>query len=176
MRSGGQKARISLARAFYSKATVVLLDDVLSALDVHTTQYIIDKLFKGPLAKGRTIIVVTHHVSLVKAVAGYIVNMTINGTIASQGPVDKSEYSTSETAAADMPITIEGETSAEALGDEAEGKAARAKKDSDEGKLVVAEEKLSGRVSRKSLFEYFASAGGPIFWVSVAIAVSHIPS
>lgn len=31
--SGGQKARISLARAVYSRASIVLLDDVLSAVD-----------------------------------------------------------------------------------------------------------------------------------------------
>lgn len=34
--SGGQKARISLARAIYSSAKYVLLDDVLSAVDSHT--------------------------------------------------------------------------------------------------------------------------------------------
>lgn len=34
--SGGQKARISLARAVYSSAKFVLLDDVLSAVDSHT--------------------------------------------------------------------------------------------------------------------------------------------
>jgi ABC-type multidrug transport system fused ATPase/permease subunit len=34
--SGGQRARIGLARAIYSSAKVVLLDDVLSAVDSHT--------------------------------------------------------------------------------------------------------------------------------------------
>ena len=33
--SGGQKARISLARAVYHDADIILMDDVISALDAH---------------------------------------------------------------------------------------------------------------------------------------------
>ncbi|GAC97647.1 ABC transporter [Pseudozyma hubeiensis SY62] len=65
--SGGQKARISLARAVYSHAGTVLIDDCLSALDSHTTKHVCEKLFdggKGGLLEGRTTILVTHHVRL----------------------------------------------------------------------------------------------------------------
>ena len=34
--SGGQKARIAMARAVYSNTDIILMDDILSALDVKT--------------------------------------------------------------------------------------------------------------------------------------------
>ncbi|GME72229.1 unnamed protein product [Ambrosiozyma monospora] len=42
--SGGQKARLSLARAIYTRADVYLLDDVLSAVDSHVGQKLIDQV------------------------------------------------------------------------------------------------------------------------------------
>ena len=33
--SGGQKVRIALARALYSDSDILLLDDILSAVDIH---------------------------------------------------------------------------------------------------------------------------------------------
>jgi ABC-type multidrug transport system fused ATPase/permease subunit len=145
--SGGQKARISLARAFYAKSKIILLDDVLSALDVHTTQFIVDNLFRGDLAKDRTILLVTHHVSLVRPVADFMVTLTINGEVASQGPVERtSSSSASETPTEDVVPPVKTSTP------------------SPDGKLVVEEEKGTGRVSRTALYQYFAYSGGVIFW------------
>ncbi|KAF2035160.1 ABC bile acid transporter-like protein [Setomelanomma holmii] len=62
--SGGQKARVALARAVYSQAKVILLDDPLSALDHQTAEYIVQKLIAGPLLDGRTTILVTHRTEL----------------------------------------------------------------------------------------------------------------
>lgn len=39
--SGGQKARVSLARSLYSDRDILLLDDILSAVDVHVGEFII---------------------------------------------------------------------------------------------------------------------------------------
>jgi ATP-binding cassette subfamily C (CFTR/MRP) protein 4 len=41
--SGGQKARVGLARALYADAEVYLLDDPLSAVDTHVGREIFDK-------------------------------------------------------------------------------------------------------------------------------------
>jgi ABC-type multidrug transport system fused ATPase/permease subunit len=67
--SGGQKARVALARAVYSSAKILLLDDPLSALDHQTAKDIVDKLLAGPLLAGRTTILVTHRTELCRRIA-----------------------------------------------------------------------------------------------------------
>lgn len=67
--SGGQKARVALARAVYSGAQILLLDDPLSALDHQTAEYIVDKLLAGPLLRDRTTILVTHRTELCRGLA-----------------------------------------------------------------------------------------------------------
>ena len=59
--SGGQRARVSLARAVYSDADVFLLDDPLSAVDARVGQHIFDKCICGELSN-RTRILATHQV------------------------------------------------------------------------------------------------------------------
>ncbi|KAM9566457.1 multidrug resistance-associated protein 1-like isoform 3-T3 [Guaruba guarouba] len=62
--SGGQKQRVSLARAVYSNADLYLLDDPLSAVDVHVGKHLFEKIV-GPsgLLKSKTRILVTHNVT-----------------------------------------------------------------------------------------------------------------
>ncbi|CAD7702664.1 unnamed protein product [Ostreobium quekettii] len=59
--SGGQKARVALARAAYSRADIQLLDDPLSAVDPHVAQELFDKCIgPGGLMEGSTRLLVTH--------------------------------------------------------------------------------------------------------------------
>lgn len=47
--SGGQKARVSLARACYRRADIYLLDDPLSAVDSHVGKHLMDQCIRGLL-------------------------------------------------------------------------------------------------------------------------------
>jgi ATP-binding cassette, subfamily C (CFTR/MRP), member 4 len=57
--SGGQKARVSLARAVYANRDIILLDDPLSAVDPEVCSKLFNKCIKG-LLKEKTVILVTH--------------------------------------------------------------------------------------------------------------------
>lgn len=61
--SGGQKARVSLARAVYARADVYLLDDCLSAVDSHVGRHLIDNVL-GPkgLLRSKTRILATNSI------------------------------------------------------------------------------------------------------------------
>jgi len=59
--SGGQKARVNLARALFFDADIYLLDDPLSAVDASVAKYIFEECFKTFLKK-KTVLLVTHQV------------------------------------------------------------------------------------------------------------------
>ncbi|KAK1757526.1 P-loop containing nucleoside triphosphate hydrolase protein [Echria macrotheca] len=87
--SGGQRWRIALARALYSRAGVLVLDDVLSAVDAHVSRTIVYGALTGALAKGRTRILATHRVDVVLPFARYLVQL--EGGRAVAGPVSVEE-------------------------------------------------------------------------------------
>ena len=65
--SGGQKARLSLARAVYARADVYLLDDVLSAVDQHVGRHLIDNVLgSNGLLNGKARILATNAINILK--------------------------------------------------------------------------------------------------------------
>ncbi|KAI1307617.1 ATP-binding cassette sub-family C member 4 [Halotydeus destructor] len=64
--SGGQRARVNLARALYAEADVYLLDDPLSAVDASVAKHIFDKAIKEFLSE-KIVILVTHQLQFVKS-------------------------------------------------------------------------------------------------------------
>ncbi|KAL9045794.1 MAG: hypothetical protein Q9214_001225 [Letrouitia sp. 1 TL-2023] len=74
--SGGQRARVALARAVYSKAEILLLDDPLSALDHETADNIVHKCLLGPITRCRIVILVTHRTRLCEEYASQIIEVS----------------------------------------------------------------------------------------------------
>ena len=65
--SGGQKARLTLARAVYARADVYLLDDVLSAVDQHLGRHLINHVLGASgILNGKTRILATNAITVLK--------------------------------------------------------------------------------------------------------------
>ncbi|XP_033954587.1 ATP-binding cassette sub-family C member 4-like isoform X2 [Pseudochaenichthys georgianus] len=64
--SGGQKARVNLARAVYQDADIYLLDDPLSAVDAEVGRHLFEKCICG-LLKNKCRILVTHQLQYLQA-------------------------------------------------------------------------------------------------------------
>jgi len=88
--SGGQKARVSLARALYKNSDIYLFDDPLSAVDAHVGNYILKECFMGYL-KEKTRVLVTHKFESLKYVDHiYIFN---KGKIVEEGTLETLQES-----------------------------------------------------------------------------------
>jgi ABC-type multidrug transport system fused ATPase/permease subunit len=88
--SGGQKSRLCCARAIYSNADIILMDDPLSAVDAHVDKRLFNSWFDSNtgILRGRTVILVTnaiHH--LFRKEISNIVCIE-NGKIVEQGTFD----------------------------------------------------------------------------------------
>ena len=59
--SGGQKARLSLARAIYADADIYLLDDPISAVDAKVAKKLFQNCLKE-LSLSKTVILATHQI------------------------------------------------------------------------------------------------------------------
>ncbi|CAH1248229.1 ABCC9 [Branchiostoma lanceolatum] len=158
--SGGQKQRVSVARALYSTADIVILDDPLSALDVHVGTQLFEEGIVGLLAaEGRTVILVTHKLQLLPQ-ADLILVMK-DGQVAHQGTLK-------EISQASPHLFEQWKEEWDEQEDEEEEEDAKKdeKKDKDEdeketkdGKLMTQEEREKGMVKVKVYLTY-AYAGG----------------
>jgi ABC-type multidrug transport system fused ATPase/permease subunit len=88
--SGGQCWRLTLARALYSRAGILVLDDIFSAVDAHVGRHIYEHALTGPICEGRTRILVSHHVALCRPKTKYEVHLG-NGGVEHAGTVEEME-------------------------------------------------------------------------------------
>uniref|UniRef100_A0ACD6AEE6 Uncharacterized protein n=1 Tax=Avena sativa TaxID=4498 RepID=A0ACD6AEE6_AVESA len=77
--SGGQRARLALARALYHDSDIYLFDDILSAVDSQVASWILEKAIMGPQMKHKTRLLSTHSLQAISA-ADMIVVMA-NGSV-----------------------------------------------------------------------------------------------
>lgn len=168
--SGGQKARVSLARAMYSPETrLMLLDDPLSAVDSHVGEHLFNEAISGDIGKGRTRILVTHHVHILSRCDTVIVME--NGTIKHQGSyqdlidqgvdfagaVDVSKIQKTESDSGDNSTDANTKSKGDVkMATKDEDKAAQKKAG---GALISKEDRESGDVATDAYYQY-AKAGG----------------
>ncbi|KAK7061300.1 multidrug resistance-associated ABC transporter [Favolaschia claudopus] len=166
--SGGQKARDS-------RASILLLDDVLSAVDAHTAHHLYHACLKGNLVTGRTIILVSHHINLCSMGASFIVALD-NGRVQFQG--DRQKFHASKVIGTLMQSTAaletqeDGATESEPLLGISSTTAANSVTTSapESGKAVsrkVEQEARSvGRVALKVWETYIRACGGSWYWAA----------
>ncbi|KZV63784.1 P-loop containing nucleoside triphosphate hydrolase protein [Peniophora sp. CONT] len=159
--SGGQKARVSLARAVYSSAHVVVLDEVLAALDVHTAKWIVDKCLKGDLIAGRTVILVTHNIALTASAAAHAISLG-NGRVLAHGSVSAVLDNDSTLTDKIKEVKEEMQKTKEDLQEDTAAEKVLEKKV--DGKLVLAEELAEGTITWAALKLFFDGLGGSVFW------------
>ncbi|KAI1609253.1 putative multidrug resistance-associated protein [Exophiala viscosa] len=85
--SGGQKQRLALARAVFSKAEVLILDDVFSGLDNDTEELIFRRLLSqsGPLRRLQTTVIMVTHAVHRLPYADLVVSLDKDGRVSEQG-------------------------------------------------------------------------------------------
>lgn len=163
--SGGQKARVALARALYSKAPLLLLDDIFSALDSKTTASVWEQCFCSDLLKGRTTVLVTQVKWIAEQADLHVV--LENGVITSQEPnigvVRKPVQVAKDAIEGDGPeaaTTTNGNGINGVNGGEATKPSAVPKPKKDD---IAKEMEATGNTGRMSFFQYMTYFGGPAY-------------
>jgi ABC-type multidrug transport system ATPase subunit len=133
---------------------------------MHTAQHLVRHALTGPLAKDRTILLVTHHISLCLPHASYLIELS-KGKVAHQGTVQElrdqgvlQQVVDAEDIVEEEPENISDtpatENEADLVDSKANGKPSRQLTD---GKLVEAEARAEGRVSLHSYLTYIRASG-----------------
>ncbi|KAH8900261.1 P-loop containing nucleoside triphosphate hydrolase protein [Thozetella sp. PMI_491] len=159
--SGGQRARVALARAIYSPSRILLLDDPIAALDHQTAESILRKLFakkNTSLMAGRLVVFVTHRVDLISIYADQVLDVVDGGMVKtiSREELEKNEelQHLAATAAAHH--------------DAAEDEAEHAENTAIPDKFIEEEYRAHGGVMASVYWKY-VKAGGLSWWAVTII-------
>ncbi|KAI4117408.1 MAG: hypothetical protein LQ345_002349 [Seirophora villosa] len=177
--SGGQRWRVSFARALYSRAGILILDDLLSSLDSQVARQLLEGALAGDLGVGRTRILVTHHLDLCQSQPRYAVLLgreTVEYAGLAQG-IDRSATleDTMSLALADNQKRVDALPDGQ-LSD-ADGPSGADSSQSDDRvddkkvppeprKFTEDETRDTGTIQLKLYKRYVSSTGGLTWWVS----------
>ncbi|CAO3612277.1 unnamed protein product [Cunninghamella blakesleeana] len=172
--SGGQKQRLAIARAVYSQADIVILDDCLSAVDAHTAKHLYEHCLMGEYMKNRTVILVTHHVGLCIRGADYVVSLQ-DGQVVSAGT--PTHVINSGALGEDFSLLEDIITGNEA--EALEGSVPMiplhvntSNHKDGKGKLIKEEERVEGGVNFSVYQTYIKSSGGYAYWALILFLYS----
>ena len=117
--SGGQKARVSLARAIYADADIYLLDDPLSAVDTKVAKNLFKNVIRG-LLREKTVLLATHQVHFAREAEKIVViedgALKAEGTLEEIMTKDKSILSIFESLTRNKPMDdVKGQPFAEEI-------------------------------------------------------------
>ena len=167
--SGGQKARISLARAMYCDNDIYILDDPISALDAHVGKNIMNNCIVGYL-KGKTIILATHALQYA-AFADKIYYMK-NGEINWEGNYNeliKQDFYSLFAEKINSKLNQDKENKKENDEDNITNLQID-QKDLNKGKIeriTKDEKKEVGKINKQVFFSYFSYIGGSYFCMAL---------
>ncbi|UZJ53675.1 hypothetical protein CBS101457_002995 [Exobasidium rhododendri] len=162
----GQRQRVSIARAIYYDAPVMLFDDVLAGLDAKVARSVFEAAILPLSRERRTVILVSHAASVMEH-ADFLVRMEA-GSITSVPPVLKEshgsrpDYTREETNVGekDSPSDDDNEDS------DSDSDAHTASKDSDDTQekgLMQEEERKQGKIGFSTMKAYVYSGRGAVF-------------
>lgn len=148
--SGGQKARVNLARAVYRNADIYLFDDPLSAVDAHVGRWIFEECFIKFL-EGKLCILATHQLQYLKDLEHVVV--LSSGKIIDEGP-GKTVLK-----GIDFHENSENNPDEKQLKEDTSGNLKSSNMSKDQRK----EHQQEGRVDWKCYLYYFSCLGNPLF-------------
>ena len=185
--SGGQKARVALARAVYHQADITLIDDALSAVDAHVAEHMFEEAIVKELFSNRsdasmdkrTVILVTNAIQFLKHERVDRIVVIEDGEIVEQGSYEELAGNSSSVFSRFLSIVEETGVKQDDMGEVVHGDVPVSSEEVDKRhsfnhgtlvkdekevlkpqKLMTEEARAEGHVSFDVYLAWFKAAGG----------------
>jgi ATP-binding cassette, subfamily C (CFTR/MRP), member 1 len=187
--SGGQKARVALARAVYHQADVSLIDDALAAVDAHVATHLFQQCIVGELMQGngRSVILATNALQHLRHPRVDTIVVLRDGRVIERGSYAElsknpnTEFSRFLSVIAETGVDhstlpdMEGNAPSSPVRRQATAKVAEdeaidvKKPERKDSQLIKEEESAKGNVSADVYFAWSRAAGG--VWIPFVVVI-----